>query len=190
MNLNISLRTRSNVVGIFLLIAYGMLVSIITDSKTFVLVADLISGIAVIGIAVLMYPLLNGAGQKIAKFYLIFKWIEGILMIAGGFFFLDDKTQYLRDAIYSSVHTYVFILSALAFYILLYRTEIIPRFISIWGVLGIFASIISNGFHLLSMNIPLIDFLLVLIITNEVFLAIWLFVKGFKDNNERGLELR
>jgi len=85
----------------------------------------------------------------------------------------------LREVIYENIHIYVFIISAFIFYYLLFKLEIVPKFISIWGAAGIVALLTSTLLHLANLNYPLIDYLLVLVITNEVFLAIWLMVKGF-----------
>ena len=54
MKVKISDRKRAVYVGIMILLAYGVLVSGMTQAKAPVLIADVISGLAVIGIAVLM----------------------------------------------------------------------------------------------------------------------------------------
>lgn len=179
MNSKISDRIRAILTGTFLLIAYGVLASSITQQKLVVLLADVISGIAVIGIAVLMYPLFKLVKRKVSKVYLVLKYTEGILMITGGFIFLGSSTQYLRSTIYEDIHVYVFIISAFLFYYLLYETKLVPRFVSVWGTLGIFALLVSTFLSLLQIEYPALDYLLVLIITNEMFLAIWLMAKGF-----------
>ena len=171
-----SVKMRGNLVGAYILIAYLMLISLVTDSKVLVLGADFISGGAVIGIAVLMYPLFRDSNEELAKFYLCTKCIEGFLMFTAGVFFAMDRTQYLRDEIYFSVHTYIFIVSAFVFYILLYQSQLIPRFISVWGLLGILTLRLSTILQYMDIDLAVINGLLVLIITNEIFLALWLFV--------------
>ena len=74
------------------------------------------------------------------------------------------------------------VVSAFMFYYLLYKSELVPRFISLWGALGIFFLLISTIFKLLDMPYPMLDYLLILIITNEFFLAIWLMTKGFNKS--------
>lgn len=151
------------------------------------MIADVISGLAVIGIAVLWFPLFNVF--KLQSYsYLYLKYVEGILMIIGGLVFLDDSFQYIRDVIYDQIHEYVFIVSAFIFYYLLYKTRVVPRFIYIWGAIGIFALLVSTLLRLLGIHYPLIDFLLILIITNEVFLAFWLIIKGLNVSNLSDLE--
>jgi hypothetical protein len=179
MNKKITNKTRAILVGIFILVAYGVLASSLTQSKIIVMIADIISGLAVIGIAVLMFPLFKQLNKSLSLGYLILKYVEGILMIIAGLLFLSTSSQYMRDIIYNGFHVYIFIISGFMFYYLLCKTELVPKFISIWGALGIFALLVSTLLNLANMNYPMVDYLLVLIITNEVFLAIWLMTKGF-----------
>lgn len=179
MNRKISNKSRAIFVGVLILVAYGILVSSLTQNKILVMLADVISGLAVMGTAFLMYPLFKDSNKPLSLSYLILKCVEGSLMILSGLFFLSTSSEYLREVIYENIHMYVFIISAFIFYYLLFKLEIVPKFISIWGAAGIVALLTSTLLHLANLNYPLIDYLLVLVITNEVFLAIWLMVKGF-----------
>jgi hypothetical protein len=179
---NITNKSRAMLVGIFILVAYGVLASAMTQSKIIVMLADVISGLAVIGIAVLMFPLFKNLDKSLSRGYLILKYAEAILMILGGLLFFIDSTQYLRDIIYESFHIYVFIVSGFMFYLLLFKSKLVPRFISIWGAAGLFAILVSTLLNLVNIQYAFLDYFLVLIITNEVFLAIWLMVKGFNKS--------
>jgi hypothetical protein len=176
-------KRRSILVGAFILIAYGILVSTLTESPMVVMVADVVSGIAVIGIAVLMFPLFREHNQILSYCYLILKWVEGLLMVAAGGLYLNPPTQGFRDTVYNGIHLYVFIISGAIFYILLYRRRLIPRYISIWGMAGIGALAVSTLLTLVGRPLAFLDYFLVLIITNEVFLAIWLFIKGLDSTD-------
>ena len=67
-----------------------------------------------------------------------------------------------------------FILGALIFYYLLYQSKLIPRFISVWGLIAV-AMVPLQYFNLgLILVLPMIS--------NEIFLAIWLIVKGFNSS--------
>ena len=175
----ISNKTRAVLVGILILVAYGVLASSLTQSKIIVMLADVISGLAVIGIAVLMFSLFKQFNKSLSREYLILKYIEGILMIIAGLVFLSTSLQYIRDMIYNGFHVYIFIISGFMFYYLLYKSELVPRFISVWGALGTFALLVSTLLKLINLHYSVIDYFLFLIITNEVFLAIWLMIKGF-----------
>lgn len=178
--INISDRKRAVYVAVMILSAYGVLVSGMTQSKLPVLIADVISGLSVIGIAVLMYPLFEAFNKRFSQIYLGLRSIEGILMVIAGFVFLVSTSG--RDTIYNNIHIYAFLLGAFVFYYLFYISKLIPRFISVWGVLGTGVLVISTGLKLFGQSFPILDYFLVLIITNEVFLAGWLIVKGFNSS--------
>lgn len=175
-------RKRAVLTGLFILIAYGVLVSTFTQSKIIVTLADSVSGIAVIGIAILMFPLLIDTNKKLTISYLSLKILEGGLMIAGGLFFLAESLQFVRDWIYNGIHLYSFIISGCIFYYLLYKSRVIPGFISVWGVIAILSMFITTILRTLGLNNSVLDSMLILIVTNEVFLAVWLIVKGFNKS--------
>jgi len=178
----VTTRQRAVIVGILILVAYGVLASSITQNRIVVMLADVVSGLAVTGIALLMYPLFKDSYRQLAMSYLILKCVEGVLMVAGGMLFLRSSSQYLRGLIYDDIHIHVFTVGAFMFYILLYESEIVPRFISVWGGVGIVAVLTSSVLHLMHVHFPAIDYLLILVITNEVFLAVWLMARGFSTS--------
>ena len=86
----------------------------------------------------------------------------------------------IRDAIYAG-HAYIFAVAALLFYYLLYQSNLIPRWISVWGVIAAILLILVNLLEV--MGIVSASMILYLpIILNEVVLAIWLIVKGFNPS--------
>ena len=75
-----------------------------------------------------------------------------------------------------------FVLGAMLFYSLLYQSKLLPRFIAIWGLVAAVLILILN---LLSLKLeigigPGLIFALPMIL-NEIFLGIWLIVKGFNS---------
>lgn len=177
---NVSNKKRSILVGILILVAYGVLANLITSSATIIMVADVISGLAVIGISVLVYPLLKSNNKVSSMVYLILRIAEGALMIIAGIIYLSPEMQYLRPIIYSQIHIYTFLISGFIFYILLIKESLIPNYISIWGIAGLTTLSVSTLLKFLNIEISLINNMLILIISNEVYLAVWLFVKEFR----------
>jgi hypothetical protein len=102
-------------------------------------------------------------------------------MVIGGFVFLVSPA--IRGVIYDNIQIYFFILGALVFYYLFYLGRLVPRFISVWGLVGTATLALSTGLKLFGHSFPVLDYFLVLIITNEIFLAVWLMVKGFNRAN-------
>ncbi len=176
-------KTRAVIVGVLILVAYAVIASTITDSKVIVVSLEIISGLSVIGIAVLMSELFKDKSRTLVLSYLGLKWIEGLMMIIAGLLFISSAKGIpgLREMIYN-IHTYIFILSAILFYILLFKTSVIPRFISIWGVIACILLLIGNLLDLTGITVPaaLLALFYGPIILNEIFISIWLFVKGFK----------
>lgn len=170
--------------GIFILTAYLMLLGEFTSSKSIVFIADLISGLSVIGIALLIFPYVRNTSKIIAKSYLFLKLLEGSLMIIGGILFLNHSLAPVRNQIYEGIHFYIFIISGFLFYWLLYKTQLVPRLISVWGIFAMFSLSLSAVISFFDLQSPMLDALLILIITNEVFLAFWLMIKGFNLPSE------
>ncbi len=144
---------------------------------------ELISGVAVIGIAVIMFPILKPHNKRLTLGYVVCKIIEGVLLIIGGILILSLSTLLLevRDWIYGS-QAYIFILGALIFYYLLYQSKLIPRFISAWGVIALIMLLVGNLLEIMGFSPEMLIFLYLPIMLNEVFLAIWLIVKGFNSD--------
>lgn len=85
-----------------------------------------------------------------------------------------------------SIYLVVFCLGALLFYFVLYKSKLIPRFISAWGFLA--AALLLTGSVLIllevftgisQMGLELVFALPIAV--NEMVLAIWLIVKGFNS---------
>ena len=182
MIINISNRHRASFVGVLILVAYSMLTYTITNNITMGVITDIVSGIAVIGIPILMFPIFNTDKNKIINYgYLIFRFIEGILMIIGGILILNPLLVSYRDIIYQSIQIYFFIGGALLFYILFYRSQVIPKFISVWGILATIILFVITIIKLFGINLTILNVVLIPMILNELFLAFWLIIKGFKQ---------
>ena len=182
MSLNITNKRRAGIIGVLILVAYSMLTYSVYNNTILGICTDVISGLAVIGIPIILFPLFNSGTFKTLNYtYLVSRIIEGILMIIGGIFILIPSMEPLRQRIYSEIHIYFFISGAILFYILLIRTQLVPNFISIWGVIASVILIISTILRLFNINPTMLDVLIAPIILNEIFLAFWLLIKGFKE---------
>jgi hypothetical protein len=154
-------RKTAIAVGVLILLAYSLLGSAILESKIIGMFLEAISGLAVIAIAVLMFPLFKPYNEKASLLYIALRGIEGGLMIIAGVLLLSDSNLLLkiRDGIWLG-HGYIFAVAALVFYYLLYQSNL-------GEVTGI---------------IPASMILYLPVILNEIVLAIWLIVKGFNPS--------
>ncbi len=166
-------------VGILILVAYSMLANLFTGNKIVVLLADVVSGLAVIGIPTLLFSYFQKVNKNLTLAYFLLKLCEGLLMILGGFLFLTEGTQIWREWIYNNIHLHVFTISGFLFYYLFYKSKLIPRFISIWGGMAIFTLLLRIVLGFFGLQYAVIDAMLILIVANEFFLAGWLIKKGF-----------
>jgi hypothetical protein len=178
--ITISNKNRAFIIGVLILAAYSMLTYSITKNILLGVITDIVSGLAVIWIPLLIYPVFNSKNNKLLTYvYVISRFIEGILMIIGGLFILNPATEGYREVIYNDIHIYFFILGAILFYVLFYRTQVIPKFISIWGIIATLILLAITILRLFGLDLPIFQVLLLPIILNEILLAVWLMIKGF-----------
>jgi hypothetical protein len=165
---------------------------------------ELINGIAVVGIAVMLFRILKQHNESIALGYVGFRIIESVFCVVSATIPLSLITlsqEYLKagasDASYfQTLGTLLIALradmagllipvffssGALLFYYLLYQSKLIPRFISVWGFIGAVLVLTLNLLGTFGISTGMILALLFAlpIILNEIFLGIWLIGKGF-----------
>lgn len=160
--------------------------------------------VAIIGIAVLLYPYLSRAGRGLALGYVAIRVLEGAMYFdakisAFSLVALSEEyveagrpdgsahllmEQMIRADIAGATRmaTVAFIVGAPVLYALLYRSRLVPRFIAVWGLVAV--AMLAAG-NIAQVNVldgftPLM-LLFVPIALNELFLAVWLLVKGFSS---------
>jgi len=163
---------------------------------------ELVNGIAVVGIGVMMFTILKQHSESIALGYVGFRIIESVFLTVAAILPLSLialSQEYVKagasdDSYFQTLGTLLiaaradvagllipvfFSLGALLFYYLLYRSKLIPRFISVWGLIGVALILALN---LLDISFGIGMLLALPIISNEIFLGIWLIVKGFNPS--------
>jgi len=147
-----------------------------------VMLLELISGAAVVGMAVLMFPILKPHNKNLSLGYVVFKIIEGVVMIVAGIllFSLIIKME-THDWIYG-IHDYIFGIAFLMLSYLLYQSKLVPRFISVWGLIASILFLTANLLGMMGLIPAMASISLLPIILNELVLAIWLIVKGFNED--------
>jgi len=166
------------------------------------IIGILLLAISTVLIAVPMYPILRKKNEAVALASVVFRTIEssiyllfitcwyGILRLSH--LFVDagspsDNTYQLIGQVLYEIQTFhynlvFFVIGAFMYYFLFYQTNLIPRWLAAWGMIGV--------------SVNLINFLLVLfgvydersvvamiseapLALNELTLAVWLIVKGY-----------
>jgi hypothetical protein len=170
---------------------------------------ELINGIAYVGIAVLMFPLLKKRYESMALGYVGFRIIEFVMQVLASISLLSLLTlsnEFVRaEALQASYYqvlgellltgrywafqmvSITFGLGALLFYSMLYQSKLIPRFISVWGFVGAVMVLANTLFDMFGLNLGYLGNLGLIMLLNELFLGVWLIVKGF-DSSAIALE--
>ena len=167
---------------------------------------ELVNGLAVVGIGVLMFPILRPYSENMALGYLAFRIVEGVfgcLIVISPLSLVTLSQAYLNvGAADASTYEVVGALSmaqrasvadllipvflglgGLLLYSILYRSRLVPRFVAVWGLIGAVLILVMNLLLTFGAEIGDVGLLLALpIITNEIFLGIWLLVKGFNPS--------
>jgi len=159
------------------------------------------NGLAYVGIAVLLFPILKRRLESLALAYVGFRVVEFItqivadvsplaLLTLAGESHQAGTVQGLGTLLLAErfwafqMFNLIFSLSALLLYAMLFRSRLIPGFISIWGLIAaalVLTNTVLGWFNpewgeSLGMIAGLPMFL------NEVFLGIWLIVRGFSPS--------
>lgn len=173
-------RKTAFAVGVLILLAYSLLGTGDPNAKLMGMTLEIVSGISVVAISVLMFPLFLPYNKSLSLWYIALKSIEGGLMIIAGMLFLSHNTLFLeiRDGIYV-VHGYIFAIPAMIFYYLMYQSKLIPQWISIWGFIATILLVSVNLLEVAGYSSKFFILLYLPIVLNEVFLAAWLMSKGF-----------
>jgi len=149
---------------------------------------------------VLMFPILKRHNEALAIGYVVFRGaletltyigttINLLLLVVVAQHYADSGAEGIsqfrglgilltnaNDPIITSVQNIVFSLGALMFYYLLYRTRLIPRWISGWGLVAVVSYLVAGVIAVFSTNLVI---LLLPLAAQEMVMAIWLVVKGF-----------
>ena len=175
-------RKTAVIVGVLMLVAYSVIGGGNPEAKILGMFLEVISGLAVITIAVLMFQIFKPYNKKVSFWYIVLRSIEGGLLVVTGILFLSHNTLLLE--IYDGIHAghgYLFAIAALIFYYLLYQSKLIPRWLSVFGVIATILLILVNLLEVTG----IVSELMILkfpIFLNERVLAIWLIGKGFNPS--------
>lgn len=167
---------------------------------------ELIMALAIAGIAIMLYPILNKYNETLAIGYLGARVTEGIIFIVAAVIGLLTLVTLSREFVsagapessyfqtlgkllvnahdwsYVLAGKIIFTLSALMLNYILYRTKLVPRFLAIWGLLGAALLLVGgvlNMFGSLSDTSVPGTLIFLPIALQEMVFAVWLIAKGF-----------
>ena len=190
-----SLRTIAVLVGILFLVATatftigsGQIRSFLSGEnpqKSLLIIGvllEIMCGVAVVGIGVLLFPILKLFHHRFAVGYVIFRSIECVIILIGGMYLL------LRLQFMWNYEMIIFLFTGIGGLILsylLYQSRLVPRWLSVLGLVGYAMLSIGTVFDMAGVmqmdgNIGMLVYLPGGLF--ELFLPIWLFIKGFNSS--------
>jgi hypothetical protein len=166
--------------------------------------------VAILLIPAFLFPISRKFNEAFALGYAGFRFIEAMLLLIveiGMLSLINVSQDYLNnggtDASYfqilgSSIQSvnqwaflisvsFIFPLGALMLYSVLYKSKLVPRFISAWGFIAAALLLTGSVLNMFGVFSEISESVLELILTtpiaiNEMVLAIWLIVKGFNPS--------
>ena len=150
----------------------------------------LLAGFALAMVPIVFWPIGKRYNETLALGYVVFRGgLETVIYVVGAFgwlvlIVLSKETDAGQSA--DVVHTALpviwdqgaitFVLGALMFYVVLYQSRLVPRWLSTWGLVGAALGIVPplGGMFGLSLGILVAPLAL-----QEMVMAVWLIAKGF-----------
>lgn len=170
-------------------------------------IMELILVVTAIGTAIALFPLLRRHNESIALAHLCFRFLEAVVITVGIISMLTLFTlsqEYVKagapdvsfyeasGTLLRSVYRWAFLfgpgfflgINTMMYSYLLFKTKLVPRVITSWGLIGATSILINAILVLYGVIAPFTTPYLVLsfpIATYEMILAVWLIVKGFNQ---------
>ncbi len=166
----------------------------------------MVMGLACAGIGISLYPVLKRHGEGLALGVMGLRVMEGTLQVASAVGFVallavsrefvkagsppDSFFQPAGAAIkavnewVSNVYVIPWCISAFIYSTIFYRTRLLPRWLSAWGLSGLALILLSSFAAMLGAldsTSPVLVLLGLPIMVQEMVLAAWLIVKGYRE---------
>jgi len=154
-------------------------------------------------IPVFAYPVLRKHSQTLALGYIVFRLFEAVLFVLVDitklslikvsqlYLTAESSNAAFIESIGATIqgwnewawvfYVLIFGFGALIFYVALYQSKLLPRWISIWGLIAIVMMMTSAFLAMFGVELPdaIFGLLVVPIGVQEMVMAVWLIAKGF-----------
>jgi len=161
----------------------------------------LMMGISLVAMTVFLYPIFKKDSEELATGMVLFRGaLEGTYYLVStiGFLILvllaneyvatgADSTAlqsignvfYQFQSLLAPVGSIMFLIGASCLYISFYRTRLIPRWLSVWGLIGVVPYMAYALLHFFHIDSSLAFYLQMVLAPQEIVMALWLIIKGF-----------
>jgi hypothetical protein len=161
---------------------------------------DMLTALGVIFLGAMLYITLKKGNEKVALVALGFYILEGALLGASKLqtfsllrmsqlYVTSGQPSYLQtmatlafesaDFVGFQLHMLAFCLGGILFYTLLYKSGIVPRGLSLWGLITVTPLLVATILALFEVQVPPI--LAVPYIPFELVIGLWIAAKGIRD---------
>ena len=170
----------------------------------------LMMGISLAAMTIFLYPIFKKDSEELAAGMLLFRGaLEGtwyILVTLGILSLVALGNEYIAAGANSAslqsmgnvlyqfqdfigpVGTLVFLIGAACLYVSFYRTRLIPRWLSIWGLIGVVPYLAYALLHLFHMDNGIGFFLQMPLAFQEIMMGLWLLIAGFNKDAVKKLD--
>jgi hypothetical protein len=164
------------------------------------ILVDTLTALGVIFLGAMLFVTLRKQSEKIALVGLGFYILEGALLAASrleAFSLLRISQEYIpagrpdyletmanlalesMDFVGFTLHVLVFCLGAILFYYLLYKSDVVPNALSLWGLITILPLLIATLLAIFDYQVP--EFLALPYFPFEFVIGVWILVKGIPE---------
>jgi len=192
-----SLVSGKSLIGIDILSLVGSNTSQLLGGAFF----TLLMGISLAAMTIFLYPIFRKDSEELAMGMVIFRGaIEGVWYMITTLSFLalgllgneyvavganSSELQSVGNVVYrfldviGPVGVIMFLIGATCIYISFYRTKLIPRWLTIWGFIGIVPFLAYAILHFFQLDNGIGFYLQMVLAPQELVMGLWLIIKGF-----------
>jgi hypothetical protein len=142
----------------------------------------MVSGLAIVGIGLLMYPVLKQVDRRLAVWYPVLRVVEFVVSAACGVYLLTQLQVVPNNHLWVYIPTAI---GGLIFTYLLFVSRLAPRPIAVLGIVGYASLLLGVPLDLLGVLDIVAGAGMVLLVPGGLFefvvLPIWLIAKGFRS---------
>jgi len=164
----------------------------------------LMMGISLVAMTVFLYPIFRKDSKELAMGLVLFRGaLEGTsyfistlgiltLVVLGNEYVATGADsaalQSMGNVLYqfldlkSPLGTIIFLIGAMCLYLSFYRTRLIPRWLSVWGFIGVVPYMAYALLHFFHMDNGIGFYLQMVLAPQEMVMGVWLIVKGFNPS--------
>jgi len=154
----------------------------------------LLAGFALAMVPVVFWPVGKRYNETLAMGYVVFRGgLETVLYIVGALGWLlliplstepdaaplAGLVRTVEAVAWDQLVAIPFVLGALMFYVLLFRSRLVPRWLSVWGLVGAALYIVAPLGNMFGLSLGV---LMAPLAVQEMVMAVWLIAKGFNSS--------